>query len=154
MYRFATCLMLAALLSSVAGATTTITTDGLWWAALSDGDKAVIILASTNAYQAGWEIREVEAAVQDSSSWMSEASRFQDSAAQTSARFAWRYKFQKNHKVALPSFNAKKIGAYIDRVNQFYSTYPNSETLEFGYVLTCIADRPLKTCDQVAKDGF
>lgn len=50
----------------------------------------------------------------------------------------------------VPSFS-KKLGLYIDGIDNFYEAYPHTEKVTVGEVLQCLSDKPWKTCAEVAK---
>jgi len=154
MYRIIASLVLAICLGTVAGATTTLTADGVWWSEVAEEDRAKIIIAAMDAYQAGWISSTLASSRATPNQWVAEALFFKDSRSESIARFKWRDKYRSAQRLIFPSFSEKTIRAYADGINYFYSSHPKNLSVGIGAVLSCIQDIPVRTCDEVAKDGF
>jgi hypothetical protein len=140
------------LVGSVAGATETVSTDGVWWNGLDDHEKAVAMFAATSAYQAGYFQGQMQMAnreyIVDLELWDHFKVPFQQAVAFTS-------KDENIHRSAVqtPDFSGRPVGSYIEGVNAFYDSHPDKTTIDFAYVLQCVQNNPTKTCDKVAMDG-
>jgi hypothetical protein len=51
----------------------------------------------------------------------------------------------KEVELSAPTFS-KKLGLYIDAVDHFYETYPNTANVTIGEVFQCLSDKPWKSC--------
>jgi hypothetical protein len=153
MYRLFTFLVLALCLCRVAGATETLTTDGVWWNSLTPSEKVPVMFGATSAYSTGYfqaHLAQFSAdnselfAVMDSLHWTSE---------QRTKYINALVNVRKKAKPVLlrPDFSGKPIKAYIDGMDYFYSNHPEASKLEFSWVFECIQNKPPETCDEVAK---
>ncbi len=155
MYRFFTFASLMLLLSAVAGSTEIIQTDGVWWNSLDEHDKAIAMFAATNAYNAGYGVGSLAQSRIDFDRETARDIRF-STANEVKRELGWYKKYAQSHPSSpeLPGFSGKTMGSYMAGITYFYSNHPDKSELNFAHVLRCIADKPDKTCDQVAKEGF
>jgi hypothetical protein len=142
-------LSLLVLVSSAAGATGGVVTDGYWWDVLPNDVKGNVMTGATAAYQAGWRSGLLAgegagtAAITRSSlsddQKIALGQRLRNAAAAAISGHA-------------PTFDGKQIPAYVDGMNEFYVKHPNVSDLDFSAVFACIQDKPSRTCDAVAAD--
>ncbi len=53
---------------------------------------------------------------------------------------------------SFPKFS-KTFGTYVHGIGDFYNNYPNASSADVGDILQCLADVPIESCDQVAKEN-
>lgn len=101
--------------------------DGLlngWWRAFTDYDtKVTVIIVETDIKTTG------------AKTWLAVDKRLG--------------KASSDVKRSAPMFS-KKLGFYIDGIDNFYETYPHAANVTFGEVLQCLSDKPWKSCADVA----
>lgn len=121
-----------------------VTQDSSWWRGSVPADAKVwVVEGMLTAYEAGW----VAGATL-------EGQRFEDEAAAYSPAFQQTVhdiSFRKlpdgdyatyEHKATF----AHTFGYYESAIQDFYTTHPQSNDLEVGYVLSCLQDVPLAVC--------
>ena len=142
-------LSLLVLVASAAGATGGFVTDGYWWDALPNGAKDNLMAGATSAYEAGW--RSGLLAGEGAGTEAVTRSSLSDDQ-KTAVRLALRNAAASTIAGKLPAFDAKRIGAYVDGMNNFYIKYQDVIDLDFSAVFACIQDKPSLPCDAVAAD--
>ena len=141
-------------LTSIGGATETISTDGVWWNTLTESEKDIAMFAATSAYAQGYVQGEVRRASYQSDLDRARDEHFKISADVEYAELIWEMSYAGHHPFPKgPAFWDRGIGSYVERMNYFYSSHPERSELNFSVVLQCIEDYPSKSCDAVAKDG-
>lgn len=155
MYRFFTVIALALYVASAAGATETLTTDGVWWNELPRDTKVPVMFSATSAYSTGYSAGQLDQFVDTAAQVLDAMNSLHWSTAQR-AKFndAWAIAIKRHSSVsALPDFSGKPIKAYIDGMDYFYSNHPEASRLNFSFALKCIQNKPAMTCDDVARNA-
>jgi hypothetical protein len=123
MHRLSTFLLSVLLMGSVAGATTTtyVTTDGVWWAALSPSEKQLALLAEVDGFHAGFREESVDHVVY----YGTLLTGFQKAYPKVPfAHFARVY--DRSAKVSSePDFSYHSVARLANKVDDFYAKYPN-----------------------------
>jgi hypothetical protein len=146
MYRLFTLLVLMVVIGDVAGATTFIEPDGVWWSSLSSREQNDALTGAVNGYvTAQVQVRRSDEFLATNEALV-EASTLSDA-----QRMAVSSKIEKALRDAHSyAFTAKPISAYVDAMTQFYSEHPEAQRMNFVYALECIEDKPDATCKAVA----
>jgi hypothetical protein len=109
-------------------ATESVTFDGAWWNDASHDEQLYAIQGAMDAYEDGFSDGVIRA-----------GSLFDKSAA------AMRMLSSDG-----PTFS-RTFGYYVSGVTNFYSDHPSASRATIGLVVSCLADKPFYSCDQVAK---
>jgi hypothetical protein len=146
MYRLFTLLVLMLVIGDVAGATTFIEPDGVWWSSLSSSEQNDALTGAVNGYvTAQVQVRRFDDFLVTNEVLM-EASTLSDG-----QRMGVSSKIKKALRDAHTyAFTAKPISAYVNAMTQFYSEQPEALRMNFVYALECIEDKPDATCKGVA----
>lgn len=152
MYRMFAMVVLALFVASSAGATETVTTDGVWWNTLTPSEKSVVMFGSLSAYLTGFRqghntavnvANDVVAAMDDLHWSVTQQTRFLTMLNKEA---------KKRPPFVMPDFSGKPVGAYIDGETYFFSNHPEASKAEFSAVFRCIQNNPIETCDKLAQE--
>jgi hypothetical protein len=119
---------------SAVSATDYVTFDGTWWTSLAYDQQVDAIRALLAGYVTGYESGYIHAASNDNLMYHSTRS-----AAQLTGDPESHSAFSNN------------FGTYQQEVTDFYSTHQGSMDVLVADVVSCLADKPQFSCDQVAK---
>jgi hypothetical protein len=151
-YRVTAVLFLILLTLSIAGATETVITDGVWWNSLTKGEQGYVMFGATSAYTTGYFNGSLAATSYYTTLITAVPERMKSTPAQTKKYYDTISGVMKSMALhAPPDFSEKPIAAYIDGMNYFYSNHPEASKLDFSYVFACIQNKPTRSCDDVAK---
>lgn len=146
MYRLVTFAVLMFLLTSIAGATTSLSADGSWWNGLSPESQGVAAAAFTDSYQSGYLSGYYQALTNvDSETTKALKGLNVNPAFRTAVLHA---NLAAVHDSAVPHFG-KAFKTYTDGITSFYSSHPDAMDMTVGQVLACIQDNPTQDCNQL-----
>jgi hypothetical protein len=141
-------------LLSAAGATETLSTDGVWWNGLTPNEKAAVMFGATSAYTRGYSYGVVEERLDSGRAMMAASDSLHWTTAQQlkvmDAITKARKTLTPRH---VPDFSSKPIKAYIDGMDYFYSNHPEASKLDFSWVFACIQNTLTETCDEAAQNA-
>lgn len=129
------------------GATTTLTTDGVWWQGLSEDEKTFTIEGMVSGYNRGYEAGR-------SDGWYEAIHVLKVPISEQTAASKFASEPPPPKK---PKFS-KTVGIYIDEINLWYKTHPKRTSISPSQLLDlCFVDEPLSptgvTCDDIGKDA-
>jgi len=108
-------------------ATESVTFDEVWWNDASQDEQMYAVEGAIDAYENGFSDGIIHAAVRFGKS--DAAMRMLQSDDQT-----FRQTF----------------GFYVSSITNFYATHPGASRATIGTIVSCLADKPLYTCEQIA----
>ncbi len=109
-------------------ATESVTFDEVWWNDASQDEQTFAIQGAIDAYENGVSDGVIHAGTLLGKS--DAALRIADSDG--------------------PTFS-QTFGYYTSEVNNFYASHPNASKATIGVIVSCLADKPFYTCDQIAR---
>lgn len=138
-------IFLFALLAMRASASTTVTFDSVWWNGLSQDEQIVAVEGAIDSYQQGYTNGAIalSGTVHD---YMLQHVKVSD---RDSIATAMYHALDKMPKMT-PIFS-KTFGTYIHGISDFYSNFPDASKVTIGGIVVCLADKPERSCEQVAK---
>lgn len=110
--------------------------DGVWWQGLTDDARIYVVIGALTGYDSGYG----DAAAQAMAASRREFGAHRISLGEVSRVLP---------PLEVPTFS-KLFVTYSNDITNFYEQYPEAIKARVGDVLTCYADKPELTCDQVA----
>lgn len=153
MYRVVTFAFMMIFLGSIAGATTSLRTDGVWWAALSDSQRVVAVQAISDSYPTAYGIGYTAGGLNNLNAFTGamRTAHLTDAEQLRVATLFAKLAAQHTRDTTRPQFR-KTFGAYVDGITYFYSSHPTAAELPVSYMLSCVQDNAVLTCDSIAAD--
>jgi hypothetical protein len=131
-----------------------VSADAAWWHDVQRDAKADVVHATIDAYETGWlrgsdaEGVRIIAALKSAV-----AANLVPTATITTVDAIVYKKSASGHYASYdlaPEFS-KTFGAYEALMDDFYVRFPKASSATIGDIMTCLADVPVFSCDQVAK---
>lgn len=145
------------ILSMQAHGTEITVTDGLWWKSLSGSERQIALFAVMDGFGVAYQRGRIDGIVAAGRP-IGETVGSIMHPTQTQTERIRRHLYPRvmellrDQKLS-PRFAGTDVSVYAKRVNLFYEKYPMAIRATLGTVLQCAMNKPLLSCDQVAKEA-